>query len=164
MDPFESREVMGRQAAALVVVMVSFVTSRLKRRRGECEPNPLLLTLRDEAEKHRQRTLNLIYNSTDVECLSMLRMTRAPFFALCNLFRHRSLVPETKGCTVEEQVAMFLHIVGHNQRFRVIHQSFRWSIEIVHRHFHQVLYAIGELRNEMKTYFHCHPPKDTWKP
>jgi hypothetical protein len=86
MDPFESREVMGRQAAALVVVMVSFVTSRLKRRRGECEPNPLLLTLRDEAEKHRQRTLNLIYNSTDVECLSMLRMTRAPFFLLCATF------------------------------------------------------------------------------
>jgi hypothetical protein len=44
---------------------------------------------------------------------------------------------------------MFLHVVGHNPRFRVIHQSFRRSIEIVHKHFHQVLYAVGELRNEM---------------
>ena len=79
----------------------------------------------------------------------MLRMTRAPFFVLCNLFRHRGLVPETEGCTVEEQVAMFLHVVGHNQRFRVVHQSFRRSIEIVHRPFHQVLYAVDELRNEM---------------
>ena len=44
---------------------------------------------------------------------------------------------------------MFLHVVGHNQRFRVVHQSFRRSIETIYRHFHQVLYAVGELRNEM---------------
>jgi len=50
---------------------------------------------------------------------------------------------------VEEQVAMFLHVVGHNQRFRVVHQSFRRSIETVSRVFHQVLYAIGELRADM---------------
>jgi len=66
----------------------------------------------------------------------MLRMNRAPFFALCNLFRARSLVSDKEGVTVEEQVAMFLHVVGHNQRFRVVHQSFRRSIETVHRHFH----------------------------
>ena len=75
-----SREMMCRQAAALVVVMVSFVTSRLKRKRADSEPDPLLYALRDEAEQHRQQTLNLIYNSNDEECLSMLRMTRAPFF------------------------------------------------------------------------------------
>ena len=56
---------------------------------------------------------------------------------------------DREGVIVEEQVAMFLHVVGHNQRFRVIHQSFRRSIETVHRHFHQVLYVVGELRNEM---------------
>ena len=44
---------------------------------------------------------------------------------------------------------MFLHVVGHNQRFRVVHQSFRRSIETVHSHFHQVLYVVGELRSEM---------------
>jgi hypothetical protein len=58
----------------------------------------------------------------------MLRMTRAPFLALCNLFRDRRLVSEREGYTVEEQVAMFLHAVSHNQRFRVVHQSFRKSI------------------------------------
>jgi hypothetical protein len=79
----------------------------------------------------------------------MLRMTRAPFYALYNLFRNRGLVPEKAGCTVEEQVGMFLHVVRHNQRFRVVHQSFRRLIETVHRHFHQVLYAVGELRSEM---------------
>jgi hypothetical protein len=65
------------------------------------------------------------------------------------LLRTRKLVPETVGCPVEEQVAMFIHVVEHNQRFRVVHQSFRRSIETVSRIFHQVLFAIGELRAEM---------------
>ena len=65
---------------------------------------------------------------------------------------------DREGVTVEEQVAMFLHVVGHNQRFRVVHQSFRRSIEIVHRHFHHVLYVVGDLRNEMKS------SKGTWEP
>ena len=44
---------------------------------------------------------------------------------------------------------MFLHVVRHNQRFRVVHQAFRRSIETVYKHFYQVLYAVGELRSEM---------------
>ena len=132
MDPAQNHELMANQAAALVVVMVSYVVTRFRRSRPELDP--LLYHLRSDAEQHRKQTLQAIYNSTDVECLSMLRMTRAPFYALCNLFTNKGLVPEKAGCTVEEQVAMFLHVVGHNQRFRVVHQSFRWSIETVHRH------------------------------
>jgi len=36
--------------------------------------------------------------------------------------------------SVEEQVFVFLHVVGHNQRLRVVHQSFRRFIEIVSSH------------------------------
>jgi predicted chitinase len=79
----------------------------------------------------------------------MIRMRRAPFFDLVKTFRERSLVTDRDGVSVEEQVAMFLHIVGHNQRYRVVHQSFRRSIQTVHKHFHQVLYVVGELRNEL---------------
>jgi len=79
----------------------------------------------------------------------MLRMRRAPFFRLCNLLRERNLLRDSIHSSVEEQVAMFLHVVGHNQRFRVIHQSWRRSIETVSRYFKEVLYAIGELRHEM---------------
>jgi hypothetical protein len=58
-------------------------------------------------------------------------------------------VLDSINASVEEQVSMFLHVVGHNQRYKVVHQSFRMSIETVHRHFHQVLYAVGEFRSEM---------------
>jgi hypothetical protein len=87
MDPSLIREMMCRQAVALVVVLVSVVSSRLKRRRPayDSEPDPLARALRDEAEQHRQHTLNLIFNYSDAECLAMLRMTRVPFFpyAIC---------------------------------------------------------------------------------
>jgi len=45
--------------------------------------------------------------------------------------------------SVEEQVAMFLHVVGHNQRFRVVRHSFRRSIETVHKHLNVVLNVVG---------------------
>ena len=51
--------------------------------------------------------------------------------------------------TTVEQVAMFLHVVGHNQRFGVVHNTFRRSMETIFRYFKQVLYAVGELRGEM---------------
>jgi predicted chitinase len=81
--------------------------------------------------------------------LGYVAYEKSSFFALCNVLRVRGLIRETSGCSVEEQVAMFLHIVGHNQRFRVVHQAWRRSIETVSRVFHQVLYAVGEMRVEM---------------
>ena len=44
---------------------------------------------------------------------------------------------------------MFLHVVGHNERFRVVDLTFRRSTEIISRFFQKVLYAVGELRNEL---------------
>ena len=42
---------------------------------------------------------------------------------------------------------MFLHVVGHNERFRVVDLTFRRSAETISRFFQKVLYAVGELRN-----------------
>ncbi|KAJ1253726.1 hypothetical protein BS78_K206800 [Paspalum vaginatum] len=44
---------------------------------------------------------------------------------------------------------MFLHVVGHNQRFRVIGVTFRRSVKTISRYFHQVLYVVGELHNDL---------------
>ncbi|KAK1615313.1 hypothetical protein QYE76_020830 [Lolium multiflorum] len=63
--------------------------------------------------------------------------------------RGRGLLTDGIHTTLEEQVAMSLHVIGHNQRFRVIHNTFRRSTEIISRYFQQVLYAIGDLRGEM---------------
>jgi hypothetical protein len=41
-------------------------------------------------------------------------------------------------------MAMFLHVLGHNEIFRVIHNTWRRSTETIYH-----LFAIGELRQEM---------------
>ncbi|XP_071680057.1 protein ALP1-like [Lolium perenne] len=93
--------------------------------------------------------LNYIYNCNDVESIQMLQMRRSPFYALVTTFKSRGLLVDSINTSVEEQVTMFLHIVDHNPRFRVIHSTFRQSTWTISRYFQQVLCIIGELRGEM---------------
>jgi hypothetical protein len=69
----------------------------------------------------------------------MLRMRRAPFYELVKRFTESGLLQDSIHTYVEEQVAMFLHVVGHNHRFRIIHDTFRRSVESISRYFNQVL-------------------------
>ncbi|KAM3407870.1 hypothetical protein ACQJBY_001293 [Aegilops geniculata] len=137
------------QATSLISVIqawVMFMHQRAVRRAGRplIRYGPLF-----PREQERIQNLNYIYNCNDVEALWMLRMKRAPFARLVETFRSRGLLQDSINTGVEEQVAMFLHVVGHNQRFRVIHNTFRRSMETISRYFKQVLYAVGELRGEM---------------
>ena len=81
------------------------MVNRLRRIRGE---ETIPYGPRTHAERHRQSTLQMMYNYNDLECIAMLRTKRVLFFSLCNLLRSRGLVPETVGCPVEEQVTMFM--------------------------------------------------------
>jgi len=101
MDADASRSDLASQAAALVVVMVGYMSSRIKRKRSEEEP--IVYGLRLEADEYKQKNLQVIYNSTDSECMAMFRMTRAPFYQLCKLFRQRGLLQDTLNSSVEEQ-------------------------------------------------------------
>uniref|UniRef100_A0A452YMP3 DUF8040 domain-containing protein n=1 Tax=Aegilops tauschii subsp. strangulata TaxID=200361 RepID=A0A452YMP3_AEGTS len=137
------------QAAALISVIqawVMFMHQRAVRRAGRplIRYGPLF-----PREQERIQNLNYIYNCNDVEALWMLRMKRAPFARPVETFRTGGLLQDSINTSVEEQVAMFLHVVGHNQRFMVIHNMFRRSMETISRYFKQVLFAIGELRGEM---------------
>ena len=147
MDPADRRPQMIRRGSALVAALCVWAMVRFRRlynSRPAITYGPL--SARDE---QRQRNLSFIYNSTDTHCVELLRMRRAPFFQLCDLFRSRGLLKDTIHCNIEEQVSMFLHIVGHNQRFSSIKLTYRRSTETTSRHFQEVLYAVGELRNEM---------------
>jgi hypothetical protein len=100
-------------------------------------------------DQERFVNLNYIYNMNDVEVVQILMMRRAPFYELVKRFREIGLLQDSIHTYVEEQVATFLHVVGHNQTFRVMHNTFRRSIETIPLYFNQVIYAIGELRQEM---------------
>jgi hypothetical protein len=76
-------------------------------------------------------------------------MRSALFFELVKRFRERGFLQDSIHACVEEQVAMFLDVTIHNQRFEFIHSTFRRSIETISCYFNHIIYAIGELRQDM---------------
>jgi hypothetical protein len=119
MNPATARRQLIAKAVVLVAVMSAWLDAWLRHQlhaRRCITYGPM-----HQRDQERQNNLRFIYESTDVECIDLLRMRRAPFMQLCDLFRTRQLLRDSIHSSVEEQVAMFLHVVGHNQRFRVIH-------------------------------------------
>ena len=157
-DP--SRHLLKMRAAALVVSMACWLFA-LFRRRLLTPPVTYGPMLTRDIE--RQANLRFIYQSNDLQCVELLRMSRAPFFKLCDLFRSRHMLRDSIHSSVEEQVAMFLHIVGHNQRFRVIKLTFRRSMETVSRYFQEVIAANRRTSwwNDYPSIFSC-PSQKFW--
>ncbi|CAN0858120.1 hypothetical protein LINGRAHAP2_LOCUS7086 [Linum grandiflorum] len=69
------------------------------------------------------------------------------FRLLVHMLRERNLLNDNRYSSVEEHVAAFLYILGHNVRHRVVNFFFRWSGETISRHFHGVLEAILSLED-----------------
>ncbi|PPS08317.1 hypothetical protein GOBAR_AA12330 [Gossypium barbadense] len=67
------------------------------------------------------------------------------FFNLCDILSRNNLLQSTKSVNIREQVVIFLHIIGHNVRFRVIGSRYYRSTETIHRYFRVVLRAILKL-------------------
>lgn len=134
----------GAAAFVAVAMVALYVRSRLMKRRTRITYGPM-----EERDRARIDYLNKKIYRDDSTCQKMLRLTRAPFFHLCEVLRGRGLLGDTIHVSVEEQVAMFLNIVGHNLRNRLVHTNFDRSTETVSRYFRAVLHAIGELRSEL---------------
>ena len=131
------------RGASLVAALCAYMTFVLRRAR---EQTPgIIVGIMAERVVARESNLRYIYHSSDINCSNQLRMRKAPFFRLCTLFRERELLVDSIHTSIEEQVATFLLVVGHNQRFRTLQPIFRRSIEVISRYFRAVLYAVGEL-------------------
>jgi hypothetical protein len=77
MDRNAQHLVMARQAAGMGAVMVCFVVSRLRKIAGD---ESIPYGPRTHTERHRQSTLQMMYNYNDTECIAMLHMRRVSFF------------------------------------------------------------------------------------
>ncbi|XP_058086495.1 protein ALP1-like [Magnolia sinica] len=96
-------------------------------------------------DDERAKFINSIIWASDGDCLDQLRMNRDSFFELCTLIREKTRLRDTRDVSLEEQVVIFLHTLGHNVRNRVLGHRFIRSEETVSRHFHRVLTAIVSL-------------------
>lgn len=81
-------------------------------------------------------------------CREMLRMDKHVFHKLCDILRQKGMLRDTAGVLIEEQLAIFLNIVGHNERNRVIQERYQHSGETISRHFNNVLRAVKSLSRE----------------
>ncbi|XP_050938811.1 uncharacterized protein LOC127148658 [Cucumis melo] len=76
-------------------------------------------------------------------------MDRRCFAILYYLLRTIGGLTSTEVVNVEEMVAMFLHILAHDVKNRVIQREFMHLGETISRHFHMVLLAIIRLHDEL---------------
>uniref|UniRef100_A0A5B7B2I9 Uncharacterized protein n=1 Tax=Davidia involucrata TaxID=16924 RepID=A0A5B7B2I9_DAVIN len=98
--------------------------------------------------KRRETMFQLVYES-DVTCIEQLRMNRQAFNTLCNKLQSTCRLKDTKNMLIDEQVAIFLHIIAHHVKNRVIKFRFSRSGETISRHFNVVLNAVIRLEGEL---------------
>ena len=75
-------------------------------------------------------------------CYELFRMDKETFMNLCDHLKRHENLHDTRFVTVEEAMVMFLLIVGHNVRMRVVADCFQHSTETVARHFKEVRRAL----------------------
>nr|XP_016443140.1 PREDICTED: uncharacterized protein LOC107768521 [Nicotiana tabacum] len=80
-----------------------------------------------------------------------MHMSRDVYVRLCQHFRYNGWLIDSKHISVEEKIAIFFIIIGHNERFVVIKRRFQHSLQSVHKYFHEVLDAMMKFANEMIT-------------
>ncbi|XP_077242083.1 uncharacterized protein LOC143882490 [Tasmannia lanceolata] len=86
--------------------------------------------------------------TSDEHCKHLLRMNVRCFGRFVRLLRSTGELKDTIHCNIDEQVAMFLHIVSHNQRNRSIRAFTQRSGSTVSRYFNKVLKTILSLKSE----------------
>ncbi|KAH1039496.1 hypothetical protein J1N35_041239 [Gossypium stocksii] len=94
----------------------------------------------------RDYVKRLVYAS-DETCIEQLRMNRIIFFKLCEMLQTLEGLKSSRNMLVDEQVAMFLHIISYHLKNRVIKHHFNRSGETVSRSFHNVLNAFIRLQD-----------------
>jgi hypothetical protein len=111
----------------------------------------------EHRHNHRKYLLKEMYDGSEGTCYDELRLTKRNF--RCDL--HDSVY-----VSVEEKVAMFLLVVGHGIKMRLLRGTYKRSLETISRHFADVLTAILSLTGEfikLPEHF-VQPPNDyKWK-
>ncbi|XP_016206692.1 protein ALP1-like [Arachis ipaensis] len=102
----------------------------------------------ENLERENRRAQLMIQLLKSDKCRDVIRMSPEAFQLLCQKLRGTGRVKDSTRSTVEEQVAKFLHIIGHNVKTRTMSFFFHRSGETISRHFHNVLHAILSLEED----------------
>ncbi|XP_021980182.1 uncharacterized protein LOC110876316 [Helianthus annuus] len=90
-----------------------------------------------------------LLHGTSTQCHELMRLSRDAFVLLCNHFKEKNWLQSSRSISFEEKLAMFLTVIGHNERFRMVKRRFQHSTETIHRCFHEVLNAMMSCAREV---------------
>lgn len=125
--------------ASVLLVGVALLR-KLRRRRRQLPRAPYV----NHAGK-REEYINSILHGSERHCVNQIRMKPIAFHHLCHILTEGEHVRPTIHMSVTEQMLIFLHIIGHNVRFRVMGSRIYRSTETVHRYFKVVLRGVLKL-------------------
>ncbi|XP_057791212.1 protein ANTAGONIST OF LIKE HETEROCHROMATIN PROTEIN 1-like [Salvia miltiorrhiza] len=135
-------EILQEQMMQLIIVIdtIEKQKTRKRKRRTLVEPYGMLHRIPDQV-KHLSRMIGF----NDYDCVLNLRMDRNTFGRLCELLRQLGGLRNSRFVTVEEQVSMFLSVLAHHKKNRVVKFDFWRSGQTVSHYIHVVLKAILRL-------------------
>ncbi|GFP96559.1 hypothetical protein PHJA_001800000 [Phtheirospermum japonicum] len=115
---------------------------RHKRKSTKTRPQRYRLTDRQPDRINHMRELISI---SDRACVEQLRMDRNAFARLCYLVEHVGGLAQSRNVLISEQVALFLSVLAHHKKNRVVKFDFKRSGFTVSKHFRCVLDAVLRL-------------------
>nr|KYP44990.1 hypothetical protein KK1_033451 [Cajanus cajan] len=116
-------------------------------------------------ELERRSFLNRLYRGTEKDCIEQLRLSKSAFFKFCTILQERGGLVRTRNVPITEAVAMFLHILAHNLKYRVVQFSYCRSKETISRQFNNVLRAVMKVSQDylkFHTYLEA-PGENKWR-
>jgi hypothetical protein len=158
MDEINQLVVVYVAATHLLLSMMAAAIEFRKRNRHAHAHAPIGQISSDPIEDRDRSRNNYINNKiwkNDVIYVNMLRLNKCSFIHFYDLIQECGLLQDIIHMCVE-QVAMFLHTIGHNVKNRVLDTDFSRCGETVSRYFNRILHAIGELHNDF-----IRPPSST---
>ncbi|XP_026428588.1 uncharacterized protein LOC113324483 [Papaver somniferum] len=91
---------------------------------------------------------DLVYKS-DTKCKSQLRLDKLTFRILCHKLRTISGLEYNRNCDVEEVVVIFLYVIAHHHKNRVVGFMFKRSGETISRYVKTMLKGVIRLQGEL---------------
>ena len=100
-----------------------------------------------EHTKWRIDYVNGLIRESDRKCIDHLRMDRHTFFVFCSMLRTVGKLDDSKHVPLEEQVALFLNILAHHTKNRIVHSAFKRSGWTISEYFNKVLKGVMRLQS-----------------
>ncbi|XP_071736841.1 uncharacterized protein [Rutidosis leptorrhynchoides] len=86
---------------------------------------------------------------SNTQCYELMRVSRDAYVLLCNHFKQKNWLQDSKHISVEEKIAMFLTVLAQNDRYRAAKYRFQHSLRTIHICFHEVLQGMMQFAREI---------------